>query len=73
MPVLGKKGIFNEKDIFTQKESLISNVIFLPSTCVSDAKSHISTCLCWERKAFFIEKDIFKKEESFISLVICLA
>ena len=38
----------------------------------TDSKSHISTCLCWERKTFFIDKDIFFKEESFISFVIFL-
>ena len=38
----------------------------------ADAKSHISTCLCWERRTFVINKDIFTKEESFISFVISL-
>ena len=38
----------------------------------ANSKSHISTCLCWDRKTFFIVKGIFTYKESFISLVIFL-
>ena len=50
-----------QKDIFTYtRVSIHFSFSYLVPVC-ADAKSRISTCLCWERRAFVIEKDIFTR------------